>query len=110
MAPQRWHPDRRRAGPSPGPPGFGARPWTASHLGHRVRGSSMRVIADLDLCQGHQMCQGEAPEVFGFDEAADRVTLLEEHPDEVLRPQVLAAVRYCPAMALALESDTAEER
>ena len=49
------------------------------------------------------MCQGEAPDVFGFDEDADQVTVLEEHPDESLRPQVEAAVRYCPAMALAIE-------
>ena len=65
----------------------------------------MRVIADVDVCQAHQMCQGEAPEVFGFDEATDQVTVLQEHPDESLRPQVLAAVRYCPAMALAVEED-----
>ncbi len=45
----------------------------------------MRVVADLDLCQGHQMCQGEAPDVFGFDEDADQVVVLEEHPDESLR-------------------------
>ena len=63
----------------------------------------MNVLADLDLCQGHQMCQGEAPDVFGFDEDADKVTVLEQHPDESLRSQVEAAVRYCPAMALAIE-------
>ena len=63
------------------------------------------MSADLDLCQAHRMCQGEAPDVFGFDEAADLVTVLEEHPDESLRRQVEAAVRYCPAMALALEED-----
>jgi ferredoxin len=63
----------------------------------------VRVVADLDLCQAHQMCQGEAPGVFGFDEGADRVTVLEEHPDESLRPAVQAAVRYCPAMALSIE-------
>jgi ferredoxin len=65
----------------------------------------MRVVADLGLCQGHQMCQGEAPDVFGFDEAADVVSLLQEHPDESRRPQVEAAVRYCPAMALSIEED-----
>ncbi len=65
----------------------------------------MRVVADLDLCQGHQMCQGEAPDVFGFDNAADRVVVLTEHPDESLRPKVAAAVRYCPAMALAIEEE-----
>ncbi len=66
---------------------------------------SYRAVADLDLCQAHQMCQGEAPEVFGFDEDADKVAVLREHPDESLRPQVEAAVRYCPAMALAIEEE-----
>ena len=68
----------------------------------------MRVVADLDLCQGHQMCQGEAPDVFGFDEDADQVTVLQERPDEPLRPQVEAAVRFCPAMALSV-AETIEE-
>ncbi len=63
----------------------------------------MNVAADLDLCQGHQMCQGEAPDVFGFDEATDRVVVLQQHPDGSLRDQVRAAVQYCPAMALAME-------
>ena len=65
----------------------------------------MRVVADLDLCQGHQMCQSEATDVFGFDEDADRVVVLQERPDESLRSQVEAAVRYCPAMALTIEED-----
>ena len=65
----------------------------------------MRAVADLDLCQAHQMCQVEAPDVFGFDEAADQVVVLMQQPDESLRDQVKAAVRYCPAMALSLEED-----
>jgi len=67
------------------------------------------VVVDLDLCQGHQMCQGEAPGVFGFDADADVVTVLEEHPDETRRPQVQAAVTYCPAMALGIEPLDDEE-
>ena len=63
----------------------------------------MKVVADAGLCQGHQMCQGEAPDVFGFDEDTDQVVVLTEHPDESMRPQVQAAVQYCPAMALAVE-------
>ncbi|MDF1604138.1 ferredoxin [Nocardioides sp. YIM 152315] len=66
---------------------------------------SYRVVADLGLCQGHQMCQGEAPGVFGFDADTDQVTVLEEHPDESRRPDVLSAVTYCPAMALAIEEE-----
>ena len=66
---------------------------------------SYRVVADFGLCQGHQMCQGEAPAVFGFDNATDQVTVLQEHPDESLRSDVQSAVRYCPAMALAIEEE-----
>ncbi|WP_240340405.1 ferredoxin [Nocardioides sp. SYSU D00038] len=69
----------------------------------------MRVVADLDLCQGHQMCTGEAPDVFAFDDAADRVVVVQPRPDESLRPQVQAAVTYCPAMALAVVDDPMEE-
>ena len=58
--------------------------------------------ADLDLCQAHQMCQSEAPDVFGFDRAADKVVLLDEHPPDDLRADVKRAVVYCPAMALTL--------
>ena len=65
----------------------------------------MKVVADLDLCQGHQMCQGEAPDVFGFDADADVVVVLQEHTDQSLRPQVQAAVQYCPAMALAMTEE-----
>jgi ferredoxin len=65
----------------------------------------VRAVADLDLCQAHQMCQGEAPDVFGFDEDADKVVVLIEHPAESQRDDVLSAVRYCPAMALSLEED-----
>ncbi len=65
----------------------------------------MLVLADLGLCQGHQMCRGEAPDVFGFDEDSDQVVVRNEHPDESLRPQVLDAVKYCPAMALAIEEE-----
>jgi ferredoxin len=63
----------------------------------------MRVVADVDLCQAHQMCQAEAPDVFGFDQQADKVVVLDEQPDESLRDAVRAAVRYCPAMALTME-------
>lgn len=62
----------------------------------------MKVAADLDLCQGHQMCQFEAPNVFGYDEAVDKVVVLVEEPDESEREAVQRAVKYCPAMALAV--------
>jgi len=63
------------------------------------------VRADRDLCQGHQLCQGEAPAVFGFDEDADRVVVLDEHPPEGTHGDVRTAVKYCPAFALSVEED-----
>ena len=65
----------------------------------------MRVEADVDLCQGHQMCTLEAPDVFDFDSDTDQVRVSQEHPDESQRHQVQAAVRYCPTMALTLHDD-----
>ncbi len=65
----------------------------------------MRVVADTTVCQAHQLCQGEAPDVFGFDEANDVVKLLDEHPDESRRADVTTAVKYCPAFALSIEED-----
>ncbi|MGN6723223.1 MAG: ferredoxin [Marmoricola sp.] len=65
----------------------------------------MRVVADTTICQGHQLCQGEAPDVFGFDEETDVVVLLNEHPDESRRADVTTAVKYCPAFALSIEEN-----
>lgn len=65
----------------------------------------MRVVADTSVCQGHQLCQGEAPTVFGFDNAADVVVVLDENPDPALRAEVTTAVKYCPAFALSIEEE-----
>ena len=66
----------------------------------------MKVSVDLGLCQAHQMCQGEAPDVFGFDEDADQVVLKDEHPPLSLAPQVRLAEKYCPAMAITVTNET----
>lgn len=66
---------------------------------------SYRVVADVGVCQGHQLCQGEAPTVFGFDADADVVVVLDETPDDALRAEVTEAVKYCPAFALSIEED-----
>ena len=63
----------------------------------------MRIVVDLDLCQGHGMCELEAPDVFEADR--DRVNLLDERPDESRRAEVEAAVRYCPTQALSIVED-----
>ncbi|HNP57197.1 MAG TPA: ferredoxin [Gordonia sp. (in: high G+C Gram-positive bacteria)] len=63
----------------------------------------MRIEVDLDLCQGHGMCEMEAPDV--FEAQRDSVEILDAEPDESLRPAVEAAVRYCPTQALRIVED-----
>lgn len=64
----------------------------------------MRVHADLDLCQGHAMCELEAPEVFTVPKRG-KVTIRTEYPSAGLRADVDRAVRYCPTRALRLDTD-----
>jgi ferredoxin len=59
----------------------------------------MRVSVDLDLCQGHGVCESEAPAVFELARNT-KVTILDDRPDEGLRSMVEAAVRFCPTSAL----------
>jgi ferredoxin len=59
----------------------------------------MRVTVDLDLCQGHGVCESEAPSVFELAKN-EQVAIVDESPSEELRSQVQAAVRYCPTSAL----------
>lgn len=66
----------------------------------------MRVTVDLDLCQGHAVCTSEAPEVFVFDKAENKVRILDEQPGESRRAAVRDAVKYCPTRALSLEDRT----
>ena len=68
----------------------------------------MRIAVDLDLCQGHGMCEDAAPEVFRVGESEDgsydRVEVLLPRPDAGLREKVEEAVKFCPNRALSLES------
>ena len=64
----------------------------------------MHVIVDADLCQGHGVCESEAPAVFevGKDH---KVGVLDPHPPDELRPGVEDAVRFCPTHALSVVDD-----
>jgi ferredoxin len=64
----------------------------------------MRIEVDLDLCQGHAMCQLEAPAVFSVPRKG-QVSVTDQDPPETERAAVLAAIRYCPTQALRLAGD-----
>jgi len=62
----------------------------------------VRIVVDRQLCQGHGVCMGEAPEVFEVSRDGKMVVLRPEPPEE-LRAQIEAAVKYCPTGALSIE-------
>ncbi|MEU8898616.1 ferredoxin [Nocardia sp. NPDC048505] len=57
-----------------------------------------RLSVDLDLCQGHAVCQEEAPEVFSVPKHG-QVEIADPAADSA---DVRRAVRYCPTQALAI--------
>jgi ferredoxin len=67
----------------------------------------MKIVADLDLCQGHGMCEDTAPEVFRVveseDGSYDHVEIILPEPNSGLHENVESAVRYCPNRALKIK-------
>jgi sterol 14-demethylase len=64
-----------------------------------------RILVDTDLCQGHGVCAGECPEIFGVDQKTMKVRLLREDVPAELRERASAAVQYCPTHALEIVED-----
>ena len=68
----------------------------------------MRVTVDYGLCQGHAMCELEAPEVFVVAKSGTVEVRLEEPPAE-LHDAVRLAVKYCPTRALSITEGTGSD-
>jgi sterol 14-demethylase len=88
----------------------GATASSAERAGPGARAAAaeapLRIRIDTDLCQGHAVCMGEAPEVFDVErneDGEDKVVLRMQRPTPALRAKVEAAVRHCPTRALAIE-------
>ncbi len=69
---------------------------------------TVTIKVDLDLCQGHGVCESEAPEVFevGKDH---KVRVLNANPSEEHLAAVRMAVKYCPTHAISLVETDHEE-
>jgi sterol 14-demethylase len=65
---------------------------------------SWRIVVDRDLCQGHGVCENEAPDVFEVSKDG-ALTVLDETPGDDQRKAVEAAVKYCPTHALTIVED-----
>lgn len=61
----------------------------------------MRVEVDRTLCQGHGVCESEAPGVFSVSKQGE-LTILDPRPVESRRAEVEQAVKYCPTRALTI--------
>lgn len=62
---------------------------------------ALHVVVDEGLCQGHGVCESEAPELFevGRDR---RVAVLAEVVNASQRNAAEMAVKYCPTHALSM--------
>lgn len=60
-----------------------------------------RVLVDADLCQGHAMCELEAPGLFAAPNGGPVEVLRDLTPDD--EAAVRSAIRHCPTQALSLE-------
>jgi ferredoxin len=73
-----------------------------------VRGDSdaekaiMKLAVDNDLCQGHAMCELEAPAVFRAPPGGP-VEIIQPEPEPDHAEAVRLAVKYCPTRALSIE-------
>ena len=63
---------------------------------------SYRVGADLDLCQGHSMCELEAPDFFDVPKRG-KVEIPDAEPPDDARAVIELAVESCPTRALSIK-------
>src|SRR5690606_39606196 len=62
----------------------------------------IRIRIDRDLCQGHAVCVGEAPEIFALGRD-QKVILKVPRPPAELHAKVRAAAEHCPTRTIRLE-------
>jgi ferredoxin len=60
-----------------------------------------RVEVDADLCQGHAMCELEAPDVFSVPKRGI-VEILDSEPPDDIREDVERAIEMCPTQAISI--------
>ena len=60
-----------------------------------------RIELDEDLCQGHAMCELEAPDFFRVP-TRGVVEILDPEPPDEARPEIERAVESCPTRALSI--------
>ena len=68
----------------------------------------MRLVVDLNKCQGYAQCVPLAPKVLKL--LGEEALAYDPNPDESQRQEVLRAVASCPVQAIILELDPPADR
>ncbi|AGC62647.1 MULTISPECIES: ferredoxin [Mycobacterium] len=68
----------------------------------------MRLVVDLNKCQGYAQCVPLAPEVFKL--VGEEALAYDPNPDDSQRQRVLRAAASCPVQAIILEVDPPADR
>jgi ferredoxin len=64
----------------------------------------IRIAVDIDLCQGHAMCELEAPDYFSVPRRG-QVQILKDTAPEEDRAEIEQAVWACPTQALSIQDE-----
>ena len=62
---------------------------------------TLRIVADLSVCEGNGMCEATSHEYLELDDTAT-VVVINENPPDSEKTFVQAAVDACPVAALTL--------
>ena len=68
----------------------------------------MRLVVDLNKCQGYAQCVPLAPDVLRL--VGEEALAYEPNPDDSQRQRVLRAAASCPVQAIILEVDPPADR
>jgi ferredoxin len=68
----------------------------------------MRIVVDLNRCQGYAQCVPLAPDVLKLH--GEEALAYDPNPDDSQRQRVLRAVASCPVQAIQLELDPPADR
>jgi ferredoxin len=67
----------------------------------------MRLVVDLNRCEGYAQCAFLAPEAFRLN--GEEALRYDPNPSDALRTRILRAVAACPVQAITLERLNEEE-
>lgn len=68
----------------------------------------MRLVVDLNRCQGYAQCAFLAPDVFTLH--GEEALLYTPHADETQRENVARAVAACPVQAILVDDEDRSDR